>query len=155
MYLLDLLRNDIKNRTFKFIEYISSHHGEMNYNDNQEGYSIVGPAGFKNFIDICFKDEAYQSNIDMYRIIAYTNTKVSFWNNYIRNLIIEDSDMNSVDFSGEKLPSVPGHEIFSLKKAKENVKDYMNKNGYKFSTAIDEKRFNNYNENMTVNIERK
>ena len=37
-------------------------------------------------------------------------------------IIIEDSDMNSVDFSGEKLPSVPGHEIFSLKKAKENVK---------------------------------
>ena len=70
-------------------------------------------------------------------------------------IIIEDSDMNSVDFSGEKLPSVPGHEIFSLKKAKENVKDYMKKNGYKFSTAIDEKRFNNYNENMTVNIERK
>ena len=31
----------------------------------------------------------------------------------------------------------------------------MNKNGYKFSTAIDEKRFNNYNEVMTVNIERK
>ena len=49
-------------------------------------------------------------------------------------IIIEDSDMNSVDFSGEKLPSVPGHEIFSLKKAKENVKDYMKKNGYKFST---------------------
>lgn len=70
-------------------------------------------------------------------------------------IIIEDSDMNSVDFSGEKLPSVPGHEIFSLKKTKENVKDYMNKNGYKFSTALDEKRFNNYNENMTVNIERK
>ena len=70
-------------------------------------------------------------------------------------IIIEDSDMNSVDFSGEKLPSVPGHEIFSLKKTKENVKDYMKKNGYKFSTAIDEKRFNNYNENMTVNIERK
>ncbi len=70
-------------------------------------------------------------------------------------IVIEDSDMNSVDFSGEKLPSVPGHEIFSLKKAKENVKDYMNKNGYKFSTSIDEKRFNNYNENMTVNIERK
>lgn len=70
-------------------------------------------------------------------------------------IVIEDSDMNSVDFSGEKLPSVPGHEIFSLTKAKENVKDYMNKNGYKFSTVIDEKRFNNYNENMTVNIERK
>lgn len=70
-------------------------------------------------------------------------------------IIIEDSDMNSVDFYGEKLPSVPGHEIFSLKKAKENVKNYMEKNGYKFSTAIDEKRFNNYNDDMTVNIERK
>lgn len=69
-------------------------------------------------------------------------------------ICITDSDSNSVDFYGEQLPSVPGHEIFSLKKAKEDVKAYMNKKGYKFSTSIDEKRFNNYNDNMTVNIER-
>lgn len=89
--LLDMLRNDISTKRFSFIEYITKHIGEMTYNDNQEGYSILGPQGFKNFIDICFKDEAYQKNIDMYRIIAYTNLKVSSWNNYIRNSIIDDS----------------------------------------------------------------
>lgn len=70
-------------------------------------------------------------------------------------IYITDSDSNSIEFYGEKLPSVSGHEIFSLKKAKEEVKSYMTKNGYKFSTSIDEKRFNNYNDNMSVNIERK
>lgn len=97
MFLLDLLRQDIKNKTFKFIEYVSRHIGEMNYNELQEGYSIVGPNGFKNFIDLCFKDEAYKNNIDMYRIIAYTNAKVSFWNNYIRSTIINDADKGIIN----------------------------------------------------------
>lgn len=95
--LLDLLRSDIKNKTFKFIEYISKHHGEMNYNDVGEGFSIVGPQGFTNFIDMCFNDEEYQKNIDMYRIIAYTNARVSTWNNYIRGKIIEDADKNVIN----------------------------------------------------------
>lgn len=90
--LLTKLRHDIKYKSFTFIEYVTTHLGEMTYNDNQEGYSILGPQGFKNFIDICFKDEAYQKNIDMYRIIAYTNLKVSSWNNYIRNSIIDDAN---------------------------------------------------------------
>ena len=95
--LLDMLRNDIAHKTFSFIEYISKHLGEMTYNENQEGYSILEPQGFKNFIDICFKDEAYQKNIDMYRIIAYTNLRVSSWNNYIRNNIVTDSDKSIIN----------------------------------------------------------
>lgn len=43
-----------------------------------------------------FNDEAYTKNIDMYRIIAYTNNCVSGWNNYIRNTIIRDSDKNII-----------------------------------------------------------
>lgn len=92
MILLNKLRYDIKNSKFTFFEYLSRNLNEMNYNDIGEGFSIVGKQSFKNLIDVCFKDEAYQYNIDMYRIIAYTNVRVNAWNNYIRNNIIDDSD---------------------------------------------------------------
>lgn len=90
--LLDLLRYDIEHKTFKFIEYVSKNIGISNYNENSEGYSILKPEGFRNFINICFNDEEYTKNIDMYRIIGYTNQCVAAWNNYIRNNIIADSD---------------------------------------------------------------
>ena len=94
--LLNLLRYDIEHRTYRFLEYLSTHIGATNYNDINEGFSICGKAAFKNLIDMSFNDEAYTKNIDMYRIIAYTNNCVSGWNNYIRNTIIRDSDKNII-----------------------------------------------------------
>ena len=94
--LLDLLRYDIKHKTYRFLEYVSTHAGEMNYNELGEGFTICGPATFKNIIDNNFSNEEYTKNIDMYRIIAYTNNCVSGWNNYIRNSIIKDCDKNII-----------------------------------------------------------
>lgn len=91
-HLLELLRYDIANRTYRFLQYVGTHVNVMNYNAVGEGYSILGPDDFKKSIDNSFSNEAYTNNIDMYRIIAYTNTKVATWNNYIRNNIIKDSD---------------------------------------------------------------
>lgn len=90
-HLLELLRNDIKNRTYTFLEYLSRHRGEYIYNEFGEGFSICNPQQFKESIDMSFSNEEYTKNIDMYRIIAYTNTCVTSWNNYIRNSIIKDS----------------------------------------------------------------
>lgn len=95
--LLNMLRYDIEHNTYTFIEYMSKHVGEMEYNSNGEGYSIVNSSAFKNLIDICFKDEAYQKNIDMYRIVAYTNLKVNAWNGYIRNNIIDDCEKSIIN----------------------------------------------------------
>lgn len=94
--LLNLLRYDIEHHTYRFLEYLSKNIGATNYNDVNEGFSICDKAAFKNFIDISFNDEVYTKNIDMYRIIAYTNSCVSGWNNYIRNSIIRDSDKNII-----------------------------------------------------------
>ena len=94
--LLELLRYDIQHKTFRFIEYVSKHVGDMNYNELGEGFTICNRAGFKNIIDISFSDEEYTKNIDMYRIIGYTNNCVSSWNNYIRNSIIKDADKNII-----------------------------------------------------------
>ena len=94
--LLNLLRYDIEHHTYRFLEYLSKNIGATNYNDINEGFSICGKVAFKNLIDMSFNDEAYTKNIDMYRIIAYTNNCVSGWNNYIRNTIIRDSDKNII-----------------------------------------------------------
>lgn len=94
--ILNLLRYDIEHKTYKFLEYVSNHIGVTNYNDVGEGFSICNPINFKNTIDISFSDESYTKNIDMYRIIGYTNTCVSSWNNYIRNTIIRNADKNII-----------------------------------------------------------
>ena len=95
-YLLELLRDDIKNNTFNFLTYISKNKGANVYNEIGEGYSICSPAEFKNAIDMSFSNEDYTKNIDMYRIIAYTNACVTSWNTYIRNSIIKDSDKSII-----------------------------------------------------------
>lgn len=94
--LLNLLRYDIEHKTYRFLEYLSNHVGVTNYNDKDEGFSICTSANFKNVIDYSFSNEEYTKNIDMYRIVAYTNNCVAGWNNYIRNAIIKDADKNII-----------------------------------------------------------
>jgi hypothetical protein len=94
--LLELLRYDIEHHTYRFLTYISQNIGAINYSDINEGFSICRPAEFKQLIDSSFHNEEYTKNIDMYRIIAYTNASVAGWNNYIRNSIIRDADKNII-----------------------------------------------------------
>lgn len=95
-HLLELLRHDIDNKTTSFIQYIITHKGMDFYNDMNEGFSICGSVDFQNIIDRSFHNDEYAKNIDMYRIIAYTNTCVANWNSYIRNSIIKDAEKNII-----------------------------------------------------------
>lgn len=90
--ILNMLREDIRNKTTKTIVYFAKHIGEMNYNENGEGYSIIGRTDFIRNIATKFQDEEYTHNIDKYKIIAYTNLAVTQWNNFVRNLIISESE---------------------------------------------------------------
>lgn len=90
--LLELLRYDIEHRTNRFLTYIATHAGTLQYNDKGEGFTILNRREFIENVDRCFSTEEYTKNIDMYRVIAYTNTAVASWNNYIRNNIIKDSE---------------------------------------------------------------
>lgn len=94
--ILSILRKDITNKTYGFLEYISTRIGTDNYNELNEGFSICSPTKFKNIIDISFSDKDYTKNIDMYRIIGYTNNCVSSWNNYIRRSIIKNSEKSII-----------------------------------------------------------
>lgn len=94
--LISLLRYDINHKTNRFITYIATHNGINNYNENGEGFTICNKETFKELIDISFNDENYTKDIDIYRIIAYTNSCVSGWNNYIRNSIIKNADKSII-----------------------------------------------------------
>jgi exodeoxyribonuclease-5 len=90
--ILSILREDIKNKTYRFLEFISKNRNKYFYNDVNEGFFVCGVNKFKELVDKSFLDEEYTKNIDMYRIVAYTNKCVSSWNNYIRHTIIKDND---------------------------------------------------------------
>ena len=87
--LLKIIRDDIKNKTYRFVDYLNLH--PSRYNEIGEGYSVVSRNQFANIIAREFNNPEYTSNIDMYRVIAYTNIAVSSWNNYVRNIIVKDS----------------------------------------------------------------
>lgn len=87
--LLKIVRDDIKNKTYRFVDYLNIYPNR--YNEIGEGYSVVPKAQFANIISREFNNPEYTSNIDMYRVIAYTNIAVSSWNNYVRNIIVKDA----------------------------------------------------------------
>lgn len=94
--LLEILRKDIKCKTYDFLDFIGKRIGVDQYNELGCGYTICRPKSFKDIIDRSFSDEEYTKNIDMYRIIAYTNSCVAGWNNYIRHSIIKDANKSII-----------------------------------------------------------
>lgn len=93
--LLDYLRHDIancRNGSRKFLDYVAKNIGQHNYNLKGEGFSIISPKEFTSLIQTKFNDEEYTKNIEMYKLIAYTNVCVTQWNSFIRNNIIQDCD---------------------------------------------------------------
>lgn len=94
-HLLDLLRFDIKHRSFTFLEYITKN--RINFNeDNTKGYKVCTAQEFDNIVYNNFNDEALTNNIDFAKIIGYTNNNVSNWNKFVRNAIIKDADKSVI-----------------------------------------------------------
>lgn len=94
-YLLDILRYDIKYKTFNFLEYISKNPCRFD-DDNILGYSVCNSTTFANLIYNNFSDERITTDVDYVKIIAYTNDRVAYWNNFVRNKIISDCDKSIV-----------------------------------------------------------
>lgn len=87
--LLDILRIDIKNRSYNFLSYICNHRKDV---VNGKGYIVVGNAEFKQLINRGFVDKDFEKDVDLYRLVAYTNKAVTGWNNHIRNVTIKNAD---------------------------------------------------------------
>lgn len=92
--LLNMLRYDIENDTNRFLQYLTNNVGICNYNENGEGYAICNQSQFTEAVINKFTNPEYKRNIDMYRIIAYTNENVQNWNKFVRNIIVTDADKN-------------------------------------------------------------
>lgn len=94
-YLLDLLRFDIEHKTFNFLNYITKNTFSFN-DDLTKGYQVLGHNNFCEKVKVVFNDEQLQSNVDLTKIIAFTNNVVNSWNNVVRNTIIKDSDISVI-----------------------------------------------------------
>ena len=94
-YLLDLLRYDIKHKSYTFLEYIAKHRNIINQ-DNTKGFVVCNTLEFNKAIFNNFTDSQITNDIDFARIVAYTNNKVSYWNKLVRTAIIKDSDKSII-----------------------------------------------------------
>lgn len=87
--LLDILRKDIRKGTYDFFNYITKNPENV---VDDKGYIVCNNMSFDYMVEQCFSDKDFESNVNKYRIIAYTNAKVSYWNNVVRNSIIKDAE---------------------------------------------------------------
>lgn len=90
-YLLELLRNDIKHRTFRFLEYISKVPEQFD-EGYTKGFRVASSKEFEEMVYLNFNNENITKNVDYCKIIGYTNLCVSGWNNFVRNAIVRDSN---------------------------------------------------------------
>lgn len=94
-YLLELLRYDIKHKTFSFLNYISKNKVAFD-NDNIKGFRVCNEQEFNQIVYNNFNDEHITNNVDFVKIVAYTNNCVSSWNKIVRESIISDADKSVI-----------------------------------------------------------
>jgi exodeoxyribonuclease-5 len=89
--LFSLLRDDIKNQTNTFLNYIVRNRSNI---QDGIGYEIIPRAMFNQRLIDEFNSDTFHKNIDHFRITAYTNKAVSDWNSIVRNSIVgKDADI--------------------------------------------------------------
>ena len=93
--LLDLLRYDIKHKSFRFLQYISQKQEQFD-TSYTKGFRVCSSEEFNRIVYTNFNDEQVTKNVDYCKVIAYTNLCVSGWNNFVRNSIIADSQKGIV-----------------------------------------------------------
>ena len=94
-HLCEMLRYDIKHKTYTFIDFISRHREIMN-DSNTKGFKVCDFNEFNTYINLYFNDEQITKNVDFCKVISFTNVNVTYWNNVIRNNIIKDSDKSII-----------------------------------------------------------
>lgn len=93
--LLEMLRHDIDNQSFTFLNYISKNKYAFDI-DNVQGYQVCDNIEFANKLYTHFNDEQLTRDVDYVKVIAYTNNCVSSWNKTIRKAIISDEDVSII-----------------------------------------------------------
>jgi len=84
--LLQLARNDVKNRSDKLIVYLNKRPEGYN-EDTESGFIVANNGHFTQLIDEKFSSAEFERNIDFCRYTAFTNRSVLGTNNHIRTLL--------------------------------------------------------------------
>lgn len=93
--LLELLRHDVKHKTFTFLNHISKNLEKFD-DSNIKGFRVCTAKEFEDLVILNFSDEQLTKNVDYCKIISYTNLNVSSWNKFVRNVIIKDAEKSIV-----------------------------------------------------------
>lgn len=90
-YILEILRDDIKNKSYNFLNYILKNPVAFD-KDNTKGYQVLNNNDFIVKLNETFNNEELTKDVDFVRVVSYTNIAVGCWNNIIRNSIIKDAN---------------------------------------------------------------
>lgn len=93
--LLSLLRYDIENKSFTFLNHIYKNREKFD-EFNTKGYKVCNAQEFGEIMAINFNDQELTHNVDFVKVVGYTNLCISAWNKFIRNSIIEDADKSII-----------------------------------------------------------
>lgn len=93
--MLHILRSDIKNKTYNFLETLNRERFRFNA-EHTKGYMTLKKDDFTDHVLSEFTDEEFSKNIDKVRLITYTNRAVASWNTYIRNNIISGAETSII-----------------------------------------------------------
>lgn len=86
--LLEILRKDIVNRSYSFIDYITKHPNE--YDSTNSGYEVCDINEFAERIKYNFQELDYTKDINLNKIVCYKNDRVNQWNNFVRQVVVGD-----------------------------------------------------------------
>lgn len=91
--LLEVLRYDVKTGKQTFLNLLARKPKVLS-SDGTKGWAAVKQSIFNQAVAHCFSDKELESNIDKYRMLAFTNRSVNGWNNIIRcNVINHGNDI--------------------------------------------------------------
>lgn len=93
--LLNMLRNDIDNKSYEFLNYISKVKEGFD-ETNTKGFRVLNGDEFNKEVITQFSDPQITINTDSVRILTYTNMCASSWNKFIREIIIKDGEKSVI-----------------------------------------------------------
>ncbi len=91
--LIELARNDVRDRTDKTIPYLRSIITDIN---NEEGFKLANRETYYTRLLDSYFDSEYQQNANLTKTICYTNAAVSSTNDYIRKKVIPSDEIVAV-----------------------------------------------------------
>lgn len=105
--LIACLRDDIKNETKTWIDFITEN--PVHVNDKGEGYEILNEEDFKDTLSKYFSSEYYKSDTNYAKFTAWTNEKIGIYNTIIRKFV--HSSISNI----EELPLVNNEVLIGYK----------------------------------------